>query len=82
MLIKRELKMAKRALMLMLLLSMTASGCATSSAALPQPNDPILCPRPALPPAAVMKPRKADFSQRMQSFLFDSDTKPMTSSGS
>ncbi|ALN97580.1 Rz1 lysis protein [Aeromonas phage phiARM81ld] len=75
--------MAKRALMLMLLLSMTAvSGCATSSAALPKPNDPTLCPRPAPPPAAVMKPRKADFSQRMQSFLFDSDTKPTTSSGS
>lgn len=55
-------------------------------------RDKFRCPAPAKlpnplpttapPPAAVMKPRQADFSQRMQSFLFDSDTKPTTSSGS
>ena len=51
-----------------LLSVLITSGCASGSVVAPPPNE---CPRPAKPSAEVMEPVKADFLQRMRSFLYE-----------
>ena len=47
------------------------TGCASSASL------PVACPTPPPPPpAAVMTKRKADFRQKLQSELLESDEKP------
>lgn len=58
---------------LLLVYATALAGCATVS---PAPVDP---PKLAPPAAAVMVPRKADFLERMENFLFDLLPRPTTS---
>ena len=46
------------------------TGCASSASL------PVACPVPPPPPAAVMTKRKADFRQKLQKMLLESDEKP------
>ena len=47
-----------------------ATGCASSASL------PVACPVPPPPPAVVMTKRKADFRQKLQRMLLESDEKP------
>nr|WP_312800321.1 hypothetical protein [Pseudomonas sp.] len=59
---------------LLISFALTISGCAKDSRV--APLEPLLCPRPAPVPVAVMQEQPADFSEQMRNFLFDSQDEP------
>jgi hypothetical protein len=58
---------------LWLTLPLALSGCASSGKVVP-----IACPKPAKPPAEVMK--TPNFEQKVRQLLFDSEPKPTSGS--